>query len=115
MDVRRIQSSKRMSQIVIHGDVIYLAGQIADDAGASITVQTRQALEKIDRLLAEAGSNRAKILSATVWLADYKDFGSMNEVWDEWVPEHNAPSRACVESKLMLTGLAVEISVIAAK
>ena len=87
MSISRHHGNQRMSQIVIHGDTVYLAGQVAADATADITVQTQQVLEKIDKLLAEAGSDNSKILSAQIWLASMGHFAKMNEVWDAWIPE----------------------------
>jgi enamine deaminase RidA (YjgF/YER057c/UK114 family) len=102
-----------MSQIVRHGDTIYLAGQVGT-LDASVTQQTRDCLDKIDALLAEAGSDKSKLLQAVIWLADMKDFEEMNAVWDAWVPEGQAPARACGEAKLARPGFTVEIIVTAA-
>jgi enamine deaminase RidA (YjgF/YER057c/UK114 family) len=115
MSITRKHSARRMSQIVIHGDTVYLAGQVASDASADIQTQTRQVLEKIDALLAEAGSDKSRILSAQVWLASIGHFAPMNEVWDAWVPEGHAPARACIEARLAIPELLVEIGVVAAK
>ncbi len=116
MTIDRQQTATRMSQIVIHGDTVYLAGQVAvDAAGASAAEQTADILKRIDGLLAEAGSDKTKVLSATIWLADMRDFDAMNEVWDAWVPEGHAPARACVEAKLAFTKFIVEIGIIAAR
>ena len=115
MSITRHHTGQRMSQIVIHGDTIYLAGQVADDASADITVQTRQVLAKIDALLAEADSDKRKILTAQVWIASMGHFARMNEVWDNWVPEGHAPARACIEARLASPDLLVEVGVIAAR
>ncbi len=116
MTIERHQIGQRMSQTVIHGDTVYLAGQVADNAdGASAADQTRSILGKIDGLLAEAGSDNSKILSATIWLSDMRDFAAMNEIWDAWVPEGSAPARACVEAKLAAQKFIVEIGVIAGR
>ncbi len=114
MSITRHHTNQRMSQIVIHGDTVYLAGQVADDPGADIREQTRQVLAKIDRLLDEAGSNRQRILSAQVWLASIGHFSAMNEIWDAWIPDGHAPARACIEARLATPDLLVEIGVIAA-
>ncbi len=114
MSITRHHTNQRMSQIVIHGDTVYLAGQVANDADADVTVQTQQVLQKIDALLAEAGSDSSKILSAQIWLASMGHFGQMNEVWDAWVPEGHAPGRACIEARLASPDLLVEIGIIAA-
>ena len=103
------------SEAVIHGDTVYLAGQVAAKApGATIAEQTKDTLDRIDELLAEAGTDKSKLLSATIWLADIGTFNEMNEVWDAWVSEGNAPARACVEAKLASPQFTVEIGVIAA-
>ncbi len=105
-----------MSQAVVHGATIYLAGQVADQAkGASVSEQTKEILSSIDRLLAEAGSDKTRILSATIYLADIATFAEMNTVWDAWVPAGNAPARATVEAKLAAPAYTVEIACIAAK
>jgi enamine deaminase RidA (YjgF/YER057c/UK114 family) len=86
MTIQRIQAGKRMSQAVIHGDTVYLAGQVAlDKPGGTVSEQTRNILDRIDALLKEAGSDKAKLLSATIWLADMRGFEEMNAVWDAWV------------------------------
>jgi len=113
MAIQRFNTNARMSQMVIHNQVVYLAGQVADDTTLSPAEQTRQILAKIDRLLAEAGCTKQAILTATIWLANHQDFAAMNEVWDTWVPEGHAPARACVESALAFPQYTVEIGVIA--
>jgi enamine deaminase RidA (YjgF/YER057c/UK114 family) len=113
--IERIKTGPRMSQAVVHGDTVYLAGQVADDPSADVAGQTRQILAKIDSLLAEAGSDKTRILSANIWLADISTFGDMNQVWDAWVPQGHAPARATVESKLAAPQYRVEIGVIAAR
>jgi enamine deaminase RidA (YjgF/YER057c/UK114 family) len=116
MTVERKHTNERMSQIVIHGDTVYLAGQVAVDAAGELAgAQMRNILERIDGLLGEAGSDKSQILSATIWLADMRDFDAINEAWDAWVPEGNAPARACVEAKLAFTKFTVEVGVIAAR
>ncbi len=116
MSIERKQVGARMSQIVCHGDTVYLAGQVGQDtAGEPAGAQMANILERIDGLLAEAGSGKSKILSATIWLADMRDFDAINEKWDAWVPEGEAPARACVEAKLAFTKYSVEVGVIAAR
>ena len=115
MSITRHHGNQRMSQIVIHGDTIYLAGQVAADASADITVQTQQVLQKVDDLLAEAGSDNSKILSAQIWIASMGHFSAMNAVWDAWVPDGHAPARACIEARLASPDLLVEVGVIAAR
>lgn len=114
MSIQRKQTNKRMSQIVEHNGTIYLSGQVGT-AGDSVTDQTTTILGKIDALLTEAGSDRNHILQAIIWLADMKDFAEMNAVWDAWVPEGQAPARACGEAKLARPDFTVEITVIAAR
>jgi enamine deaminase RidA (YjgF/YER057c/UK114 family) len=114
MSIERHHSNQRMSQIVVHGDTIYLAGQVGTE-GASVTQQTQDCLDKIDALLAEVGSDKTRILQAVIWLADMGDFAEMNAVWDAWVAEGQAPARACGEAKLAAPGYTVEIIVTAAK
>lgn len=114
--IERLETGPRMSQAVIHNGVVYLAGQVAVDAqGASVKDQTRNILQRIDALLTAAGSDKTKILSATVWLADMRAFDEMNGVWDKWVPQGHTPARACVEAKLATTAYTVEIGIIAAR
>jgi enamine deaminase RidA (YjgF/YER057c/UK114 family) len=115
MSITRHHGNQRMSQIVIHGDTIYLAGQVAADADADISLQTKQVLKKIDKLLAEAGSDNSKILSAQIWLASMGHFAAMNAVWDAWVPAGHAPARACIEARLASPDLLVEVGIIAAR
>ena len=113
MTIRRIEVGPRMSQAVVHGNTVYLAGQVGT-AGQSVTEQTKEVLAKIDALLAEAGSSKSKLLQAVIWLADMRDFADMNAVWDKWVEPGNTPARATGEAKLAGPGYLVEITVIAA-
>lgn len=113
-NVTRAHTNKRMSQIVTHGDTVYLAGQVGNP-GESVADQTSVILGKIDALLAEAGSSKDNVLQAVIWLADMKDFEEMNGVWDAWVPEGSAPARACGSADLARPDFTVEITVIAAK
>ncbi|WP_428514983.1 RidA family protein [Roseovarius sp.] len=113
-DIVRHHTAARMSQIVIHGETIYLAGQVGN-RGDSVADQTRTCLEKVEALLGEAGSDATRILQCTIWLADMADFAEMNDVWDSWVPEGHAPARACGEAKLAHPELKVELLVTAAK
>jgi enamine deaminase RidA (YjgF/YER057c/UK114 family) len=105
-----------MSQIVIHGDTVYLAGQVAEKAPDTVAgAQMAAILKQIDALLTEAGTDKTRILSATIWLADMRDYDAINEAWDAWIPEGHAPARACVEAKLAFTKFIVEVGVIAAR
>lgn len=112
-DITRHHTNTRMSQIVQHGQTIYLAGQVGT-AGASVAQQTQDCLDQIDTLLAEVGSDKSKILQAVIWLDSMDDFAEMNGVWDAWVPEGAAPARACGEAKLAKPEFTVEIIVTAA-
>jgi len=116
MSIQRLNVGPRMSQAVVHGNTVYLAGQVARNAGGQpVDAQTKDILQIIDGLLAQAGSDKTKLLSATIWLADIKTFNEMNQLWDAWVAPGNTPARACVESKLAAPQYTVEIMVIAAK
>jgi len=116
MDIQRIEPGKRMSQAVTFGNMVYLAGQVASDTvGTGVTIQTQLILAEIDRLLAAAGSDKERILSATVYLADIATFAEMNAAWDAWVSPENPPARATVEAKLAAPEYLVEIVVVAAR
>jgi enamine deaminase RidA (YjgF/YER057c/UK114 family) len=116
MTVQRFETGPRMSQVVIHSDTIYLAGVVAKStAGKSVTEQTKEVLSIIDGHLAKAGSDKSKLLSATIYLPDMKTFPEMNAVWDGWVSPGNTPARATVEAGLAAPQYGVEIMVIAAK
>lgn len=115
MSIIRKNTSARMSQIVIHNGVVYLAGQVAADSTADVQEQTRSTLAKIDNLLAEAGSSKEHLLSAIIYLRDVANYFSlMNEVWEDWVPAGHAPARACVQASMARASLLVEISIVAA-
>lgn len=113
MSIERIDTKQRMSRIVKHNSVIYLCGQVCTDSSQGITEQTQTMLTKVDDLLEEAGSDRAHILSATIYIKDMSYFAEMNVVWDNWVPEGHAPARACVAASMARDALLVEISVVA--
>ena len=116
MSITRLESSNRMSQAIVHGNTVYLAGQVAQNAkDGSITDQTKDILQTIEKLLSSAGSSKANILSTTIWLTSMDDFAEMNVVWDAWVDINNPPARACVESPRLATNdYQVEIMVTAA-
>ena len=104
-----------MSKAVVHGATVYLAGQVADQSkGASVAEQTKEIVGIIDEILNEAGSDKTKILSATIYLSDISTFAQMNSVWDTWVVAGHTPARATVEAKLAAPEYTVEIAVIAA-
>jgi enamine deaminase RidA (YjgF/YER057c/UK114 family) len=113
-DIVRLEKGPRMSQSVSYGGIVWLAGQVGT-AGASVTQQTKDILAKIDKLLADSGSDKSRLLQAVIWLADMKDFAEMNAVWDAWVDPANPPARACGEAKLATPDYTVEIIVVAAK
>jgi enamine deaminase RidA (YjgF/YER057c/UK114 family) len=116
MSITRIGSGTRMSKAVVHGNTVYLAGQVADAAkGQSVTEQTKDILAQIDALLAEAGSDKTKLLLANIWLTTMDTFAEMNAVWDAWVAPGCAPARATVEARLAAAPYSVEIAVIAAR
>ena len=103
-----------MSQAVVYRGVAYLAGIVAEDLVPSVSEQTQQILTKIDRLLAQVGSDKTRILKANIWLADIRRFDEMNAVWDAWVAKSHPPARATVEARLAGRDYLVEIMVEAA-
>ena len=116
MSIQRFEAGPRMSQVVVHGDTVYLAGIVADKtAGDSVTKQTQEVLSIIDSHLAKAGSDKSKLLTATIYLTDMKTFAEMNAVWDGWVSAGNTPARATVEAGLAAPQYSVEIMVTAAR
>jgi enamine deaminase RidA (YjgF/YER057c/UK114 family) len=116
MKVERQEVGPRMSQIVIHGDTIYLAGIVAHaNKGGSVADQTKEILATIEGYLKKAGSDKSKLLSANIWLTDIAKFNEMNAVWDAWVAPGNTPARATVEAKLAAPHFNVEIMVTAAR
>lgn len=116
MNIERHHTGPRMSQIVAHGDTVYLAGVVAHtNKGKSVTEQTREILATIDTYLAQADTDKTKLLSANIWIADMAKFAEMNAVWDAWVSPGNTPARATVEAKLASPDCYVEIMVVAAR
>lgn len=114
-DLKRLHVAKRYSEAAIFNGVVYLAGQVAEDATKDITGQTEEVLAMIDARLAEAGSDKTRILSTQIFLADLSDFDGMNQVWDAWVVDGSAPPRATVQAKLAKPEWRVEIVVTAAQ
>ncbi len=112
--IQRYHIGKRLSEMVVHNGTVYVAGQVAEDAKQDITGQAKQVLAQIDKLLTEVGSDKTKILSATIFLPSMADFPPLNAVWETWVPAGNCPARATVEAKLAAPEYKVEIQVIAA-
>jgi enamine deaminase RidA (YjgF/YER057c/UK114 family) len=114
MSIKRIEVGPRMSQAVVHGDTVYVAGQVAHNPVPSVEKQTRQVLAQIDKVLKQAGSSKAKLLKANIWLSDIRTFDEMNKVWDSWISQGNTPARATVEARLAGPQYLVEIMVTAA-
>ncbi|EEX50349.1 endoribonuclease L-PSP family protein [Pasteurella multocida] len=112
--VQRFHSNERLSEMAIYNGVIYLSGQVPEttlDAGAY--EQTKEVLGLIDKLLAEVGSNKSRIINAQIYLADMDDYDAMNRAWDEWVDKNSPPTRATVEAKLASPDWKVEIVITA--
>jgi len=116
MAVQRLHVEKRFSEIAISGNLVHLAGQLASDTTLDIKGQTRQTLEIIDRLLADAGTDKSQIMSVTIYLKDIEnDYAAMNEIWDAWVADIEALPRTCVEAKLYAPDVLVEMTVTAVR
>lgn len=115
MTIQRFHVGPRLSEMAIHNNTIYLAGQVAEDPSLDTASQTKQVLSAIDKLLAEAGSDKSKILSTTIYIASMAEFPAMNAVWDAWVVAGATPPRATVEAKLAKPAYKVEIQLIAAQ
>jgi enamine deaminase RidA (YjgF/YER057c/UK114 family) len=113
MSIKRLQKSARMSQAVIHGGLVYLAGQVGTE-GAGLEEQTHQALESIDKLLAASGSGKSHLLQATIWLADMADFPACNAIWEAWIDRDNPPARSTGQVPMVSPGYKVEITIVAA-
>lgn len=114
MSIQRLHVAKRYSEVVIHNGTIYLAGQLADDFDGDIREQTRQTLANIDKMLAEGGSDKSKILSLNIFIKDMADYDGLNAEYDAWVADGHAPARACVEAKMYKPEVLVEMCVVAA-
>ncbi len=112
--IKRVNVAKRLSDMAVFNNVAYLAGQVADDVSQDVTGQTAQVLVTIDKLLAEAGTDRTRILMAQIFVANMKEFDGMNKAWDAWVADGNAPPRATIEARLASPDYKVEIVVTAA-
>ncbi|MFT4002028.1 MAG: RidA family protein [Rhizobium sp.] len=112
MSIKRIDVGARMSGAVVHGNTVYLAGQVGE--GESVTDQCKSALAEVDRLLAAAGSNKSKILQTLIYLSDISYFAEMNAAWEAWVDPANTPARATSEAKLAAPKYKVEFIVTAA-
>jgi enamine deaminase RidA (YjgF/YER057c/UK114 family) len=112
-DIKRYGIGPRMSEAVAYNGIIWVAGQVGTP-GDDVTAQTKTCLAEIDRILAEAGTDKTRILSAQIWLADMADFAAMNAAWDAWVPQGHTPARATGEAKLAAPAYKVEVIVTAA-
>lgn len=116
MSIERHEVGPRMSKAVAHGNSVYLAGIVANEPkGKSVADQTKDILAQIDGLLAKAGTDKSKLLTANIWITDMANFAEMNSVWDAWVSAGNTPARATVEAKLATPDYKVEIMVVAAR
>jgi enamine deaminase RidA (YjgF/YER057c/UK114 family) len=115
MEIKRLHVGKRLSEVTIHNGTVYLAGQVASDTKQDILGQTREVLGHIDRLLAEAGSDKSRILSTQIYITDMANFPAMNTVWEAWVVPGQTPPRATVEAKLADPACLVEVVVVAAQ
>ena len=114
MTIQRLDPGARLSEAVVHGGLVYLAGHVSDSPEAGVEQQTREILEGIDRHLAAAGTSKSTLLSVSIWLADISTFAQMNTAWDAWVDKANLPARATVEARLASPDYKVEIAGIAA-
>ena len=114
MAIQRINVGKRLSEAVVHGNTVYLAGEVPDDTSKDITGQTEEVLAKIERALRQAGSDKSKLVSAQIFLPSMADFAGMNAVWEKWIAPGQAPARATVEAKLANPAYKVEIMCVAA-
>jgi enamine deaminase RidA (YjgF/YER057c/UK114 family) len=116
MTIERIEVNRRLCEAAIHGDTVYLCGQVADDVKADIRQQTREVLANVDTMLARAGTGKSRLLAATVYLKSIDDYRAMNEIWDAWTAPGAAPARTCVGGVALFSPDAlVEITVVAAK
>jgi enamine deaminase RidA (YjgF/YER057c/UK114 family) len=112
--IQRIEPNRRLAAAVVHGNLVYLSGQVPETPNADVATQTGEILRKIDRLLAEAGTDKSRLLNVNIWLADIATFDQMNGPWEAWLPPGCAPARATVEARIANPGYRVEIAVVAA-
>ena len=116
MAIQRFENGPRMSRVVVHGDTVYLAGLTAEaSVGQSVGEQTTEILAKIDGLLKQGGTDKSKLVQATIWLQDIRVVDEFNKVWDAWVVAGSAPARACIEARLQSPAKMIEIKVTAAR
>jgi enamine deaminase RidA (YjgF/YER057c/UK114 family) len=114
MTILRLEPGARLSEAVVHGGLVYLAGHVSGDPAAGVRAQTEEILAEIDRHLAAAGTDKSKLLTVSIWIADMDTFAEMNAAWDAWVDKANLPARATVEARLASPDYKVEIAGIAA-
>jgi enamine deaminase RidA (YjgF/YER057c/UK114 family) len=114
-EITRLHSGPKLSRVIIHNNIVYLCGQVAKDYDGDIKEQTRTMLERVDEHLTEAGTNRNKILSATIYISDISQVSQMNEVWGKWLGDSPRPARTCVQAQMAKPNILVEITVTAAK
>lgn len=112
--IKRINPGPRLSACVVHGDIVYISGQVPDTLHATVAVQTREILAKLDQLLKAAGSDKSRLLNVNIWLADIMTFEEMNGPWEAWLPAGVAPARATVEARIANPGYRIEIAAVAA-
>jgi enamine deaminase RidA (YjgF/YER057c/UK114 family) len=113
-DIMRIDQNARRSRAIVHGGLVYLAGQVPDDRSGGVAAQAAQVLAKVDDLLKAAGTDKSRILSAQIWLSTMDDFGALNAVWDAWVTPEQTPTRCCGKVEMNDPACRVEIVVVAA-
>ena len=114
MDIQRHEKNPRAARAVVHGNTVYLAGMVADEAFLSIAEQTQQILDQMVARLESVGSSKQQLLSVTIYLSDMRRFEELNSIWDPWLDTENPPARACVDAGLARPGFEVEMTAIAA-
>lgn len=113
-DIHRIDQNQRRSRGVVHNGFIFLAGQVGNDMGGDVRQQASEAFAKVDDMLSQAGSDKTRVMSVTIWLRDLEDYDAFNEVWDQWIVQGQSPARACAKAQLADPRARVELIVIAA-
>lgn len=114
MDAKYINPVNHKSDAVVYNGLVFVSGMVPNTPSADVATQSREVLDKIERILEQAGSDRSKLLSATIWLANIDDYKAFNSVWNDWVIKEKQPSRACTQARLAVPG-AVEVAVVAAQ
>lgn len=113
-DIKRMDQNARRSRAIVHNGLVYLSGQVPDDRSGDVQAQAQQVLKKIDDLLAEAGTDKSRLLSAQIWLKTMDDFAAFNATWDAWVTPGQTPTRCCGKVELNDPRCLVEITAVAA-